>query len=76
MQTDRFRSWRSAVDECAFRWVRYGALDYDEQAEIRADIGGMFDALKSEIRSIPPQDYVACRTFLRNLLYATTHTTL
>jgi hypothetical protein len=36
----------------------------------------MFEKVKSQITSIPPQDYVACRTFLQSLLYATTRTTL
>jgi hypothetical protein len=35
----------------------------------------MFDELKGRIAAIPPQDYVASRSFLQSLLYATTRTT-
>ena len=66
----------SAVDEYAAKWVKYGALDYADQTQVRENIDTMFDGLKSQISSIPPQDYVACRTFLQSLLYATTRTTL
>ena len=39
---------------------------------MRKNVAAMFDALKSQIREIPPQDYVASRSFLQSLLYATT----
>ena len=32
----------------------------------------MFGVLKSQIDEIPPQEYVACRSFLQSVLYATT----
>ena len=52
--------------------MKYGGLDYADQRQVRENIDAMFDSLKSQISSIPPQDYVACRTFLQSLLYATT----
>ena len=76
LQDPNFQSQRSVVDECTARWVKYGGLDYADQTQVRDNIDSMFDGLKSQIRSIPPQDYVACRTFLQSLLYATTRTTL
>ena len=76
LQDPSFKARRSAVDEYSAKWVKYGGLDYADQSQVRANIDGMFDSLKAKISSIAPQDYVACRTFLQSLLYATTRTTL
>ena len=76
LQQSGFDAQRNVVGEFAVKWVKYGALDYTDQTQVRENIDAMFDSLKSQIRAIPPQDYVACRTFLQSLLYATTRTTL
>ena len=76
LQDANFQAQRSAVDEYTAKWVKYGVLDYAEKTQVRENIDTMFDGLKSQIASIAPQDYVACRTFLQSLLYATTRTTL
>jgi len=76
LQHASFQAQRSAVEEYTVRWVRYGGLDYDDQSLVREKIDTMFEKVKSQITSIPPQDYVACRAFLQSLLYATTRTTL
>ncbi len=76
MQDASFEPQRAAVGECTTKWVKYGGLDYADQTQVRENIDSMFDGLKSQIGSIPPQDYVACRTFLQSLLYAVTRTTL
>jgi len=74
LQLDMFNDQRGPVDECAAKWVKYGALDYADQTTMRQSIDGMFDMLKSQITVVPPQDYVQCRSFLQSLLYATTQT--
>jgi hypothetical protein len=76
LQDPDFQPQRTAVDDFTAKWVKYGGLDYADQRQIRQNIDTMFDSLKSQITRIPPQDYVACRTFLQSLLYATTRTTL
>ena len=76
LQDAMFESERTAVDEYAVRWARYGGLDYADRARVRENVDTMFHMLKSQITMIPPQDYVECRTFLRSLLYATTRTVL
>ena len=76
LQDANFQTQRGTVDECTAKWVKYGVLDYTDQTQVRENIDTMFDGLKSQIASIAPQDYVACRTFLQSLLYATTRTTL
>jgi hypothetical protein len=75
LQMDIFNPQRGPVDQCAAKWVKYGTLDYADQTSMRQNIDAMFDALKGQISSVPPQDYVQCRTFLQSLLYATTRTT-
>jgi hypothetical protein len=76
LQDPSFKPQKAAVEECTAKWVKYGGLDYASQTQVRENIDAMFDGLKAQIQSIPPQDYVACRTFLQSLLYATTRTTL
>jgi hypothetical protein len=76
LQEARFESQRTAISDCAMNWVRYGELTYDQQTRIRENIGTMFESLQSQVDVMPPQDYVACRSFLNSLLYATTHTVL
>ena len=44
--------------------------------KVRQTVDAMFDQLKEQIREIPPQDYVACRSFLQSLSYAATKTEL
>ena len=69
---DIFKDQRAPVDECATKWVKYGTLDYADQTTVRQNIDAMFDALKDQISSMQPPDYVQCRSFLQSLLYATT----
>ena len=76
LQNADFQSQRSVVDEYTAKWVKYGGLGYADQTQVRENIDTMFDVLKSQIRSIPPQNYVASRTFLQSLLFAITRTTL
>jgi hypothetical protein len=75
LQLPIFNEQREPVDECAAKWVKYGTLQYSDQTVMRQNIDAMFDALKGQISSVPPQDYVQCRSFLQSLLYATTQTT-
>jgi len=76
LQDGRFGAQRAALDEYTARWLKYGGLNYTDRAQVRENIGMMFDILKSQINSIPAQDYVECRTFLQSLLYATTRSVL
>ena len=76
LHDDGFKAPRIALEEYAVRWAEVGGLNEADQAKVRENINVMFDMLKSQITSIPPQQYVACRTFLQSLLYTTTRTTL
>jgi len=76
LQDPSFEAQRSVVNGCTTNWVKYGGLNYADQRQVRETIDAMYDSLKSQISSIPPQDYLACRMFLQSVLYATTRTTL
>lgn len=76
LQDARFAPQRAAIEECAINWVRYGELTYSDRAKVRENITIMFDDLRSQVADIPPHEYVACRSFLDSLLYATTQTLL
>jgi hypothetical protein len=76
LQDDSFQSLRDTISECTTKWAKYGSLDYADQKQLRESVDSMFDSLKSQITSIPPQDYTTCRSFLQSLLYATTRTTI
>jgi hypothetical protein len=72
LQEAEYSAQRSAIGQYASKWVRYGTLDYADQRKVRENVVAMFDALKSHIAEMPPQDYVTSRSFLQSLLYATT----
>ncbi len=76
LQLDTFAPARKVVDELFVQRAKYGGLTYSDQMTAKKTIDGMFDSLKAQIKTIPPQDYVECRTFLRSLIYATTKTDL
>jgi len=76
LQNGSFEAQRIVLDEYTAEWANYGGLNYADQVQVRENIDVMFDMLKSEITSIPPQYYVQCRTFLQSLLFATTRTNL
>ena len=76
LQGADFKAQRVVLDEYAVKWAKYGALDYDGKSQVRDSVTSMFAALKAQIASIPPQDYVESRAFLASLLYATTRAML
>ena len=76
LQRAEYQPLRSAVEEYAAKWARYGELDGADQKQIRENITAMLDGLKSRISELPPQDYVASRSFLQSLLYTTTRSVI
>ncbi|MGD0897685.1 MAG: hypothetical protein ABR915_07595 [Thermoguttaceae bacterium] len=76
LQDSSFDAPRGQLDEVVAKWVNYGGLDYSDKSVVRETVNTLFDGLKANIREIPPQDYVASRSFLQSLVYATTKTTL
>jgi hypothetical protein len=71
LQQAKYDSQRAAADKYAAKWAS-GGLDHNEQRQMRQNIVDMLDVLKSQITQIPAQEYLASRSFLQSLLYATT----
>jgi len=76
LQEPGFESQRSEIDQLFVKRARYGGLDYADQMKARQTVESMFGRLKDQVGEIPPQDYVACRTFLQSVMYAATKTEL
>jgi hypothetical protein len=70
LQQNSFSGGRKELDEIFAKRARYGGLTYSDQMVAKQTVDGMFTGLKSQIKQIPPQDYVACRDFLRTLIYS------
>ena len=70
LQQASFDSQREQVDQLFATRAKYGGLSYADQLAVRQTVETMFGELKSQIRDIPPQDYVACRNFLNSVTYA------
>lgn len=76
LQTPDFAEHRARIEPIVALWAKYGGLGYTDQVEARAAIRDMAAQLKSQIKTVPPQDYVEARDFLDRLLYASTGSTL
>ncbi len=70
LQQASFASQREQLEQLFATRAKYGGLSYADQLAVRRTVETMFDELKSQIRDIPPQDYVACRDFLTSVTYA------
>lgn len=69
LQESVFADQRAAVDQMFAKRAAYGGLPYSDQMLVKKNVDAMYAGLKSQIKQIPPQDYVACRDFLRTLNY-------
>jgi hypothetical protein len=74
LQDDQFKDDRTEVEKLLAKKASYGRLGYTEQKFARQTIDDMFGNLKAEIRDVPPQLYVASRSFLQSLMYSMTKT--
>ena len=68
------RRTRTELDQLLAKQATYGRLDYADQTKARQSIETMFAGLKSQIKDVPPQDWVASQSFLKSLNYAVTKT--
>jgi hypothetical protein len=70
LQEDRFADRRATLDALSAKKAAHGSLSFSDQMAARKAIESMYAGLKSQIRDVPPQDYVASHSFLRSLIYA------
>ena len=76
LQDEKFASRRGQVDQLMAQQSNYGSLNYADQCKMRDTIKSMFKDLKAQINSLPTPDYIAGKTFLNSLLYASTKSRL
>jgi hypothetical protein len=69
LQSDLFASQRAALDQLLLKQATYGSLSYAEQTKARQAGDAMFAELKTQIRNVPTEDYLASRDFLRSVVY-------
>jgi hypothetical protein len=70
LQQASFDSQREQLDQLFAARAKYGGLSYADQTAVRQTVDAMFSELKSQIRDIPPADYLASRNFLNSVTYA------
>lgn len=71
LRESSFAPQRAELDQLLAKKVTYGGLSISDQMQAERTIDTMFRQLNSQIKDIRPQDYVASRTFLSSLIYAT-----
>jgi type II secretory pathway pseudopilin PulG len=76
LQQEMFATRRVQVDQLMAQHSNYGSLPYAEQCKLRDTMKSMFKDLKAQIKSLATPDYIAAKTFLNSLLYATTKSKL
>ncbi|MCE5301575.1 MAG: hypothetical protein LLF97_00535 [Planctomycetaceae bacterium] len=76
LQQSQFDTQRTEVDQLFADRARFGGLNIADQQKVRQLLEEMFASLKSQVREVPPQLYVAGRTFLQSLSYAALKTEL
>lgn len=76
LQLDLFASDRQNLEALVGSYSQLGALNYADQVKARSLINDMNAKLKSQVRNIPGPDYLACKEFLRSLMFTTTKTQL
>jgi hypothetical protein len=76
LKTADYDPQRSELNELLAKRAELGGLGFSDQSKVRQAVDGMFATLKGQIRSVPPDDYVASRSFLNSLVYAAAKTDL
>jgi hypothetical protein len=71
LQMEGFAPARDEFEKLFASFSQLGTLNYANQTRARQIIEGMNKQLKGLVRSVPPEDYAACKSFLRSLMYTT-----
>jgi hypothetical protein len=73
---DVFKPQREDLEQIVTKQVKYGGLSFSDQMQARKTIETMFATLKTQITTLPPQEYTASRSFLNSMIYATSKSQL
>ncbi len=75
LQDDRFASLRAEMEELLDRWAvsrnlgELKSFSTEQHLAVRRAIGQMEEALRADVRSLPPHDYASSQRFLTSLEY-------
>jgi hypothetical protein len=70
LQQDSFALRRAELEELLTKQATYGSLGFWDQMQARQTIESMVEDLKSQIKDVQSQDYIASKAFLRSMIYA------
>lgn len=76
LMEDQFAADRTALEQLSAKKAAHGSLSISDEMAARKTIESMFADLKKQIRVVPPEDYLASRTFLQSMIYAVAHSAL
>ena len=68
---DMFAADRKQFEGLFRSYSQMGTLDYAKQVKAREIINSMNKKLKAQVRTLPTPDYVACKSFLKSLMFTT-----
>jgi hypothetical protein len=71
LQSDDFAPQRVQMERLIATHSQLGTLNYADQTKARAIITSMNDKLKAQVKTLPTPDYVACKSFLKSLMFTT-----
>lgn len=76
LQDNAFAAQRSALEQLSAKLASTGSLSFSDQMMARETIEAVFGQLKAHIDAVPPQMYVASKSFLQSMMYSLAHTGL
>jgi len=75
LTSDEFEPYRKKIDAMMAERAKTGGYgSYDTYLELDKTARAMLGELKDNVKDYPPQDYVASKRFLENLIYEARHT--
>jgi hypothetical protein len=76
LQDNSFAQQRAQVEQLLAKRAQYGRLGASDTNQLGGAIEGLSSTLKQQVRSVPPQQYVAANSFLKSLMYSATQSPL
>jgi hypothetical protein len=76
LQANAFDRERSTLEQIANKRAHYGNLGLSDASQASSAIESMSDKLQGHIRSVPPQQYAASKSFLKSLMFDMTKSPL
>jgi hypothetical protein len=74
LKTPAYAEERAKLDALYGKRAELGGITADDYAQINRATQAMLDALKSQVREIPPSEYVATKKFVESLAYEANRT--